>query len=604
MRRISMESNSLEVKLIKELCSKTFYIPDYQRGYRWERDKVKYLLNDLLDFVEKKKNGEVYCLQPLIVKKIENTEAWEVIDGQQRLTTIFIILDHIYKKIYNQTDVSIYNIVYETGDASYLENITEENKDEHINNFYIYQAKQEIKKWFENQKYDKFSCANKIQDVLMNNTQVLWYELSPLEDEINVFTRINSGKIPLTNAELIRALLLKKDNFIGNEDNEKLYLKQLEIANEWDQIENQLQNDEFWYFLNNLDSKHYDTRIELIFDIIACEEGHILNNFNEYDSFNYFYEKFKEVLKKDLEKAINKLWENVKKHYMLFEEWYNNKELYHLIGYLIFSTQTKEILNESKLLELVSIAFKTDKTTLKKELINQVKKSIEYEKDYKELRYDSSSDLIRNILLFFNIVTIINNNKCDVYFPFDRYKRNESDKKKPLWDIEHIHSQNSEVPNNKKQIEEYFLDIISYMEKEESKDENKVEVLEELKKLRNEYTENGKFNDVQKFEQVYDQVFELYGDATVSEKPELGNLALLSAEINRAYGNAPFSIKRKFIIDKDKEGQFIPICTKNVFFKYYSKQNIQVDYWSKSDKNDYYNEIVETLKNYFDKVEE
>lgn len=603
-----MESNILEKKLIKDLCSKTFYIPDYQRGYRWDREKVKYLLNDLLDFAEEMKKDEVYCLQPLIVKKIkeapESEEMWEVIDGQQRLTTIFIILNYIYKEIYNQSNVSIYNMVYETGETTYLMNPTIQDKDKHINNFYIYEAKEEIKEWFGMQKYDRFSCACKIQDVLMNNTQFLWYELAPAEDEINVFTRINSGKIPLTNAELIRALLLKKDNFEDNEDSEKLYLKQLEIANEWDQIENQLQNDEFWYFLNNIDSKEYDTRIELIFDIIACEEGHILNS-NEYDSFNYFYEKFKQFTKDKIEEAINGLWAKVKKHYMLFEEWYNNKELYHLIGYLISSTKTEEVLNDSKLLELVTSAFTMDKLKFRAQLIKQIKACTKYEeKKYEDLTYDKDKSLIRNILLFFNIVTIINNNKCDIYFPFNKYKKSNSNEKKQQWDIEHIHSQNSEAPNNKKQIEEYFSDIIGYMKKEKSTDENKVEILNQLEQLQNEYMENGKFSNVQLYIQVYDQVFDLYGDSTVSEKPELGNLALLSAEINRGYGNSPFPIKRETIIEKDKEGQFIPICTKNVFFKYYSKQNIQVDYWSKEDKDHYYEEIETTLKNYFDKVEE
>ena len=67
-----------------------------------------------------------------------------------------------------------------------------------------------IKQWFEKypeREIDFFNTLIKINikdgKDTANNVRVIWYEVLDSEDEIEVFTRINSGKIPLTNAELI-----------------------------------------------------------------------------------------------------------------------------------------------------------------------------------------------------------------------------------------------------------------------------------------------------------------------------------------------------------------------------------------------------------------
>lgn len=80
-----MENNQilLETKLVGEIEG-TFIIPSYQRGYRWGKDEVLRLLNDV--YLNGKKN---YCLQPVVVRK--SPDGYELIDGQQRLTTIYLI---------------------------------------------------------------------------------------------------------------------------------------------------------------------------------------------------------------------------------------------------------------------------------------------------------------------------------------------------------------------------------------------------------------------------------------------------------------------------------------------------------------------------------
>ena len=106
-----MADNKIELKSVSELLGRNFFIPSYQRGYRWTEQQVKDLLNDIWEFSKKKKQEyEFYCLQPLVVKLMSNNdkqkaqlninEEWyEVIDGQQRLTTIFLILSSLNEAI-------------------------------------------------------------------------------------------------------------------------------------------------------------------------------------------------------------------------------------------------------------------------------------------------------------------------------------------------------------------------------------------------------------------------------------------------------------------------------------------------------------------------
>ena len=59
-----------------------FFVPNYQRGYRWTDQQVKDLLNDIYDFAAKRKNRnfedkgleEFYCLQPVVVRKLSESE--------------------------------------------------------------------------------------------------------------------------------------------------------------------------------------------------------------------------------------------------------------------------------------------------------------------------------------------------------------------------------------------------------------------------------------------------------------------------------------------------------------------------------------------------
>jgi hypothetical protein len=234
-------------------------------------------LNDIKEFSDVNKNTW-YCLQPIVVKKNENK--WDVIDGQQRLTTIYLILHYLNQQS-EEDRIKPFELDFETreGSAHYLENeLGKKEVDEtNIDYFHISVAYQTIKEWFKENK-----VGERFKSVFYEDIKIIWYEVSSNEDSIEIFTRINSGKIPLTNAELIKALFLNSSNFVDS-DEVVLGLIQREIASEWDRIEIALQDDSFWYFINEKDNNSA-TRIDFIFDLMYKTSGQKFGN-DEYSTF-------------------------------------------------------------------------------------------------------------------------------------------------------------------------------------------------------------------------------------------------------------------------------------------------------------------------------
>ena len=104
--------------------------------------------------------------------------------------------------------------------------------------------------------------------------------------------------------------------------------------------------------------------------------------------------------------------------------------------------------------------------------------------------------------------------------------------------------------------------------------------------------------DDEYFKNLYDDLTIEFKESDFEQDDNISNLALLDEKTNRSYGNAMFPIKRKRIIENDMNGIFVPICTKNLFLKYYSKKMGNVMYWRESDAKDYLDSIKKLLKEY------
>jgi Protein of unknown function DUF262 len=244
-----------------------YYIPAYQRGYRWTPTQVTQLLDDVREFTKRvnPQPEEFYCLQPLVLRPNDDG-AYEVVDGQQRLTTLLLILRHFNERLAARYQQKLYRLQYETRPDlhRFLDSPSLEGHESNIDFFHIAQAIRTISEWFE--KRD--SEVETIKDAFLNKTRIIWFELSRVENAIAAFTRLNVGKIPLTNGELIRALFLKGGKGRGTSG-----LRQRQIAHEWDATEKSLQGGDFWSFLSN-HTENRGSRIDFIFDLVARQDGY------------------------------------------------------------------------------------------------------------------------------------------------------------------------------------------------------------------------------------------------------------------------------------------------------------------------------------------
>lgn len=559
-------SNYISIKTINDLLKSNFFIPSYQRGYRWTEQQVTELLNDINEFspkeIDNSNEKTWYCLQPIVVKKKEDNE-WDVIDGQQRLTTTFLILHHLNQGYVENRRKKLFGLKYETREnsADYLQKELngETINDTNIDYFFISSAYKTICDWFKN-KGEQFD-VNTFESKFNFFTKVIWYETSAKDDSIDIFTRINSGKIPLTNAELIKALFLNNSNF-AQSDNEKIRLKQLEIASEWDRIEYALQDDSFWYFINK-NENNLATRIEFIFNLMSDKPSD-----DKYSTFHFFNEKFKTKS----EKEINDNWQEIKKNYQTLEEWYNDRELYHKIGYLItIGTNIKTILGNKE---------NKQKSEFGKWIDHEIKKIVS-KNQVDELEYGQGNVQLINVLLLHNIITTLNSDDSSLRFPFNKYK----EKKNGGWSLEHIHAQNSDDIREIDDFEEWLKIIDTDI------------LTEEIK------TEIIKFNNDKQREKVsslVEKISSLFGETDIHS---IENMALLSKNDNSKLNNGLFPVKRERIIELEKNGAFIPIATKKVFQKYFEGCTKQLSKWEEKDRNAYLNNIKETLKNYLPQTE-
>lgn len=370
-------ANKVELKSIGSLFSGKdhFYIPSYQRGYRWRRKQAEELMSDLYSFTQNP-GGDFYCLQPVIVKPIlpgdprrrealgdlaDSTDhnLWELVDGQQRLTSIFIMLKALEvvtnSDIEEDYEIELYSLHYESrpdflkGIENVDRNLPELTAATDIDAAHANSVFRIMQDWFGSRgKY--LSCLYKggrgdkkkniAADLLRlitaetdkNTVKVIWYEIEPTAetDTVKEFINVNNGKIPLLDSELVKALFLQRRN---NNDavNEEI---QTERALMWEMMENRLQANDFWSFISPDDNKTED-RMGLLLAMIYLSEQKDMKEMEKGDVFRYFYDAFEGKQGEDLTKALSEKWESVLDAYHAIEDWYESPVLYNYVGYLM-----------------------------------------------------------------------------------------------------------------------------------------------------------------------------------------------------------------------------------------------------------------------------
>ena len=266
---------------------------------------------------------------------------------------------------------------------------------------------------------------------------------------------------------------------------------------------------------------------------------------------------------------LSHIWTDIKKIFLTFKFWFKDIEYYHLVGFLVASN----ILSIEKIYNAAKDRTKNDFNIFLRE---NIKEKIKIE-NIDGLEYEKNRKDIENILLFFNIATILNNKSSNIRFSFSEFTTKR-------WSLEHIHAQNDKGLKDKKAQDVWLENIKKYIKKDAIK--KKIDSF--IKGIKNNH-----------FSELQTQILNKFGDKELLDMHGIENLALLAAENNSSLSNGPFIEKREKIIEMDKNGEFIPICTKNVFLKYYTKNLSNVYFWSKQDQEDYKGSIIKTLENFF-----
>ncbi len=549
----------LETKLVSEI-SGTFYVPSYQRGYRWGEDEVLRLLNDI--YQNGKKN---YCLQPVVVRKAENR--YELIDGQQRLTTLYLIYRYM-KNVNPFFSDPAFDLIYETREnsAEFLKSIDLNKRNDNIDFWFIANAYETIRKWFEE---DMQIRVLHVFEYFKEDVKIIWYEVGENEDAISLFTRLNIGKIPLTSAELVKAMFLSSD---GKDRSSQE--KQEEISLQWDNMEKELHDDSLWYFLTNRTNTRYQTRIDLILDLISEKPS---DNREKYYTFFKIDELGKEL-------SLDDLWRRIQQTFLVLKDWYENHELYHKIGYLIASEKLS-------LQDVYRISLDKTKSAFRAMLDSYIKESVAIQGNYSDLSYEKPLDYkrISTLLLLFNVESVRLNGEHTQWFPFDKYKYDN--KGKVAWSLEHIHAQQSEGLRTQEMWKEWLKLHIPSIRNVTDDDFLADAMQAAIDKPKLERTE---------FDELQQNVVELLSvQGNAEYLHSISNLALLRADDNAALNNSTFDVKRNLIISMDKEGQYIPFCTKMVFLKYYTpSEDNQLHFWGQSDRVAYVKALNRVLMPY------
>ena len=591
-----MKDSSIRLRSINSLLNDEqgqptrFWIPAYQRGYRWAPLQVTQLLDDVWDFVQESEGGQrqaYYCLQPVVIKA-RSAGDYEVVDGQQRLTTIYILLTYL-KSMVEILGKARFQISFETrGEANepFLDHIDLSRSDENVDFFHICEAYKAIEAWFSGR--DGTHKLKLLQHFLNDdeagrNVKVIWFELAEHDDPVAAFTRLNVGKIPLTNDELIRALFLRH----ASQDGADAGAHQLQIAHEWDQLEKALQSNAFWYFLSN-ERGLRQNRIGFLFDLVARLNG--MSEQLKHDTYGVFH-AFSERLKE--RKAITE-WLSVKQVFMALEEWYENRILYHIVGFLI-----QQRVDIGELLQLSGSITKLDfecelRGKVFAHIIGGALKGLNHDEltekiseNLENLEYGQDSHKIRSLLLLFNLATLIQSSRSNLRFQFDSFK-NEN------WDIEHIRSVVARRPERHNERVEWLNHCLGYLKTQDTEEELRGEIESFIGLPQREALDTI-------FEPLYLRVLSYFDEADIEETDNgISNLTLLDQGTNRSYKNAVFAVKRQRLLSLDQSGIFVPLCTRNVFLKCYSPQVDNVMFWSKNDRDAYGNVIVSTLVRFFE----
>ena len=580
------------------LQGKTYSIPPYQRGYKWDTKDIERLLKDINEFSPNEDLNLFYCLQNITLVESQDSKTFNVVDGQQRLTTLTVILSYLneYELIneklqYNvrkETEEFLKEYIFKPNELKniqnweqFLENTSIKGKDyDYQDVFYLFNAYKAIQTWFETYP----NSVTAMKDKILNHVKLI-VNLPKNIEEQELFENLNRKRVPLDGADLIRALIITrvakkeigdiddsiKQNVLINERRVKIGLM-LDRINHW------------WADENKKNYFHQFTKESKVPD----EESISFNNVTY--PINHLYKLYvlaygEGVL--DMEFFEKKVIEDgfldeLQLLQRTMENWCNDKELYHLI--LFTSIYAREKIKEEPVLSFKELLHQWKKlyrkdfirflkkriasTEVFNDLINQTERCKEENEKTAFLENWYDNKLI-TVSVLLDIISILSSNStCLPARHFKAYKE----------DLEHIFPQTPVGDRIKDKIKQTqilkeYIDIINQSLSEEEKiNINDCDI----------DWENQNWKDDIKF-RINNRI------EKVIPVNSLGNMCVLHESVNRGYGNDFFLEKRIDIMRKSQEGFFIRPHVYDAFNKIFLERHDEsidmkmMNRWDRSD---------------------
>ena len=660
--------NSGELRALIELEG-NFIIPGYQRGYRWNDQQIYDFLNDIFEFYEQFKNGKenkIYFLQPVVVMENynegtdndekENEPEINIVDGQQRLTTVLLLnavllnpsnnyvpknIDYFFsnditikndesRRNINKNKFINYTLTINTRNESdeFLKRVAkgmEATKSEckSIDLYFLYKAYDKIIQYIHKMDNKGINWID-FYGIFANQVKVLWYVIDNSDSggEIAAFTRLNSGKIPLTNAELSRAALLNpayyksKDNKDDNQNLPDIETERGLISIGWDNLEYELRKPEFWGFLGfsendcssnvkdqrnkSFEDERYQTRIDFLLDFHFSQKNKDNTKNKDEDNtensdrdrnlppFIKLEDELKDAKKNNFStNNVKQIWESIQLDLWKLQTWYDDNDLYHWIGYLFAEKRMNPDL------------FSKFKDLKKDELKEEVKGYIaSFYRDLDtalEYTYDTNEPGCERLLFLYNVEYVRSMKTTGTKHRYDFSAHHQK-----KWTIEHINAQNVEGLNTKEQwliwLKSHRGVLDSRVQIEENKKNELIGRVNELidKLERSEQSKSSDLRDefLRLSNEIVEKINDVYG---IKDLHELSNLALLDGSANSVLNNSIFRVKQNKIIEEMKQGNFIPPATQAVFLRLFSMEEQDHLYWTANDRKAYLSDIKEKL---------
>ncbi|MBD5238278.1 MAG: DUF262 domain-containing protein [Bacteroidales bacterium] len=479
----------IKPKPIYELLDYTFVIPAYQRGYRWDKEQVVALLDDLKQFILRNSNRRqsfsttlYYCLQPMAVVPenvdCESKKKFIVVDGQQRLTTLYLLMQYLRPNSY-YSKVPIFSLKLEARKEQQLYLDEEKYRIDgdttheiNIDNFYIRKAFETINEWFAKEEPRLLKSFSAIlmdkpldgeSEDSFPNVRVIWYEIVDKKAR-DAFRRLNFGKIPLTSTELVKALLLQNNgcDSIDTFKTSTAYRRALE----WDLMERTLQDPYLWSMLASPDNGGL-SRLDLILDFVADDLNRLIKTTNpgkefirkpqdlldvDKDARDYFnYNVVETVISNNIENVddpIDAIWRRIRSIFNLITNWYEDREWYHFIGLLRILPKkrrnNRDFVRDIYRMSVDSKGNPVSRPDFSEALKNKIAEEIPVipaNKTLSSLSYDEDSDLMRAILKVLNVKTAIDDSTDGNRFSFHLFDKYN------LISLDHIHPQTITLSN-------------------------------------------------------------------------------------------------------------------------------------------------------------